>query len=591
MKQKKYFKFREKVLRALLFIGVLPLVVVSVISLLTVINTRLENISELQDQAITAAEEKVNRYLEQKIGVFNLVIDLNPDNISEIATDKLMFLAEGLIGATSDINEISFIDKYGKEIIKESSTQGTEIVALKNIKSENSFKTAIKGENYFGPVYYTMSGPIVHMASQIENKNRQIIGVILAEINLTSLEQEIGQTRLGKDGFIYLLDAQGGLMISSNKLFAHQGQDLSHIPLIKDAIEGNQHNGLNKEDRYKNSLDEGVVFSGRKMETVGWLLASEWPWKDAFSATWLMLRKFLIIIVISLALVTLFSMFFSGLVVKPIELLSKGADEISKGNFDYNINIKTGDELEKLGEKFKHMKKVLKDNQKLRDEFVFVAAHELRAPVTAIKGYVSMILEGDYGRLTPEMKKTLETTKGLNERLVRLVHDLLEVARSEAGRMEVKLTPVSILENINTVLKEYAGMAKEKNITMSYNKSKKDIKVMADPYKLKEVITNILSNAIKYTTQKGTIQVSHETKGNFLITHIKDQGIGISKQSLKKLFSKFYRVKTEKTKGIEGTGLGLFICKEIIERMGGKIWVTSEEGKGSKFSFSLKIAS
>ncbi|GAG20825.1 unnamed protein product, partial [marine sediment metagenome] len=259
-----------KVLRILLFVGILPLIIISVVSLFTVINNRLKNISELQAQVISTAEEKVNRYLDQKIGVFNLVVDLNPDNLSEINTDTLRFLANGLKEAAEDINEISFVDKYGKEIVKVSDVQGSESPILSNISSAPSFKTAIKGESYFGPVYYTLAGPIIHMASQIENKDRKTIGIILAEINLSLLESEIGQTKLGKQGFIYLLDSGGNLMISSDKSFAMPGENLSHISLVQDVINGKAHNGLDSKDRYKNSLQQNVIFSGNTIGAIGW---------------------------------------------------------------------------------------------------------------------------------------------------------------------------------------------------------------------------------------------------------------------------------------------------------------------------------
>jgi len=113
---------------------------------------------------------------------------------------------------------------------------------------------------------------------------------------------------------------------------------------------------------------------------------------------------------------------------------------------------------------------------------------------------------------------------------------------------------------------------------------------MADAFKLKEVISNLVDNAIKYAIKPGKITINHEIKDNFLITNIKDEGMGISDDNIKKLFTKFFRVKNRETQDIEGTGLGLFICKEIVERMKGKIWAKSQLGKGSTFSFSLPSA-
>ena len=303
-----------------------------------------------------------------------------------------------------------------------------------------------------------------------------------------------------------------------------------------------------------------------------------------------LIRGTLVIIVAALSLIMILSLFMARWVVKPVEILGKGADEISKGNLDYRINIKTGDELEKLGSRFNKMIKVLKENQELRDEFVFIAAHELRTPVTVINWYLEMILNGNFGKVEREMKKALDTVDSSNRRLIKLVQDLLEVARSEAGKMEIKVEPVLIGDNIKEVLKGLERLAAEKKIQLIYQELDKTTKAMADAFKLKEVISNLVDNAIKYAIKPGKITINHEIKDNFLITNIKDEGMGISDDNIKKLFTKFFRVKNRETQDIEGTGLGLFICKEIVERMKGKIWAKSQLGKGSTFSFSLPSA-
>lgn len=115
--------------------------------------------------------------------------------------------------------------------------------------------------------------------------------------------------------------------------------------------------------------------------------------------------------------------------------------------------------------------------------------------------------------------------------------------------------------------------------------------VLADPERLKEIMVNLIGNAIKYTLGSGTITIAHEVKDNKLITKIKDTGMGISPENQKKLFEKYFRIEDDKTKDIQGTGLGLFIVKQIIEKMNGRIWVESEEGKGSTFSFALSVGS
>ena len=587
--KRKYSKFRSKVLKILLLTGIIPLLLISFVSLTIVVKTRLENISELQSQIIDGTSERIKRYMDRKMGAFNLLTDLNVDNISEVRDGSLKFFAEGLKESAGDVYELSFIDKYGKEVVKVSDVQGVEPPILKDISEKKGFQETISGRNYFGPVEYTLAGPVVEMASQIENKNRKIIGVIWAEISLNPIREMVSQSKVGKRGFIYLIDGQGNLIASSNKILGLPGKKFGYIPQVRDVMNGNVHNGLRKEDRYINLLGQRVIFSGKPLKGTKWFIISEWPWEDAFSVVGVMLSSFLAIILVSLLLIVLSSLFFARLVVKPIETLSRGADEISRHNFNYRIDIKTGDELEKLGERFNKMTQVLKENEELRDEFVFIAAHELRAPVTIVKYYLSMILNGDFGKLGKEMRKPLEISQKLNERLVKLVQDLLEVARGEAGRMEIEVKPVLISKSIREVLEEFKEKAEQKGINLIYEEPEREIKVKADPCKLKEVISNLVDNAIKYTVDKGDIIISHEIQDQYLVTHVKDNGIGIAKKDINKLFSKFYRVKAKETRDIEGTGLGLFICKQIIDKMGGRIWVESSLGKGSVFSFSLLL--
>lgn len=590
-KKKKYAKFRTKILRSLLLIGIAPLLTIFLISLITIVDTRLGDIAELQEQTINGAEEKIERYLDQKLSVFNLVINLDVDDISKIKEENLEFLAKGLKDEAKDVNEITLIDRQGREKLKVSDIQRQDFYPFKNVSQLEDFKTAITGQEYLGPVNYTTAGPVMRLASRIENESRQIIGVISAEISLKPIEKEILAIKSGNEGFVYLVDQQGNLIASSNQQLANQGENLTDNLLVKEVVAGIIHNGLLEKDRYENALGQKVIFAGRQIERVNWSVISEWSWQEAMSAIEVIINRFMLIILVSLSAIVFFSLFFIWLVAKPVEILTKGTDEISQGNFDYKINIKTGDELEKLGEKFNKMAAVLKENQKLKDEFVFVAAHELRAPVTVIRGYLHMILKGEFGKFDQGMKKPLEIMAYLNKGLIDLVHDLLEIARSEAGRLEIKTEPVAVKPLVKELVEAFQVSSHKKGLKLIYQELEKDIQVMADSYKLKEVLTNLISNAIKYSLQKGTIEISHEIKGNFLITHIKDQGMGIGKEDMAKLFSKFHRVKRKETEDIEGTGLGLFICKEIITRMKGKIWAESQLGKGSIFSFTLPLAS
>lgn len=228
---------------------------------------------------------------------------------------------------------------------------------------------------------------------------------------------------------------------------------------------------------------------------------------------------------------------------------------------------------------------VEKELDKVKDEFVYVVAHELGNPIFALDGYLTMLEETK--KFGADTKKMISTAKDINHELSSIVNDLLEVIRSESGQLKIDVSPIDLEQITKMVVENAKFKAKSKNISVSYKPSK--YRVLGDAQKIQEVVTNLVDNAIKYTPEGGKIEVWHDTAEGMVITHVQDNGLGMNAEALSHLFEKFFRVKTEKTKGISGTGLGLFICRQIVEKCGGKIWAESEEGKGSIFSFSLKM--
>lgn len=226
--------------------------------------------------------------------------------------------------------------------------------------------------------------------------------------------------------------------------------------------------------------------------------------------------------------------------------------------------------------------------ERMKQELISISTHELRSPITAIKGYLDMVLSGDAGAINAEAKENLEEVVKINQRLADLVDDLLNVGRIEQGRMTIRLQKIDLLGLIDQTIQEYTPLAKDKNLRLSFQKV--DLpQIKADPTRLRQVLNNLISNAIKYT-HSGSVEVIAKQEEKNVVCQIKDSGLGIDKASQSRLFEKFYRVKTEQTRQITGTGLGLWISKKIVEMMGGKIWFESTEGKGSSFYFRLPIA-
>lgn len=232
--------------------------------------------------------------------------------------------------------------------------------------------------------------------------------------------------------------------------------------------------------------------------------------------------------------------------------------------------------------------KRLKEVDKMKDDFISIASHELKTPMAAIKGYISMIFEGVAGKVDQKAKDHLQKAYANVKRLDVLVNELLDVSRLEQGRMQFDMQPVDISAIIKQIASELQVKADEKKLKIVYEELKDHPKIFADSDRLAQIFDNLIGNAIKYTF-KGGVTITHKSDGKVLQTIIKDTGIGMSPEDRKRLFEKFYRIQNKKTVDIPGTGLGLWITREIVHRMNGEIYADSMEDVGSQFTISFPI--
>ena len=227
-------------------------------------------------------------------------------------------------------------------------------------------------------------------------------------------------------------------------------------------------------------------------------------------------------------------------------------------------------------------------NQTMND-FLNVASHELKAPMTIISGIAENTKDGLYGEVPEKIKPQLVTIMDQTMRLSTLVSDLLNISRIQSGKISFDMKPVNMAEIITMLAGNYKQKAAEKNMTITYLPPANLPPVFADAGRVQEIITNLIDNALKYSLQ-GSVVISHEIKGNNVITRVKDTGIGMSSEERSRLFQRFYRVQNDKTRNIAGTGLGLWIIKQYIEKMGGTIDVDSIINTGTEFTVTLKKA-
>lgn len=250
--------------------------------------------------------------------------------------------------------------------------------------------------------------------------------------------------------------------------------------------------------------------------------------------------------------------------------------------------FKVNDELAKSNLTISKANRRLKEVDQMKTEFISVASHQLRTPLSAIKWILKMIIDGDMGALNKDQKELLIKGYQSNERMIMLINDLLNVSRIEEGRFEYRFIRMQIEEVVDKVIEETISEIKNRRIRFNYNKPTKPLpKVSIDPQKMHLVLQNLIDNALKYTPSKGIIVINLELHGNYIIFSVRDNGVGIPSYQRDKIFSKFFRADNVIRMQTEGSGLGLFIVKNIIENHNGEAWFESEEGKGSCFFFSL----
>lgn len=578
-------RLQNKFILFFIVLATAPVLILGGMALFLIDLSHRYDVSNLELQLIDQKIEEIEKFFADTMGILELRVGFTQK--SEIEHSQQKFLLDGLLEENRAFEEVGFMNLKGEETAKK--TRSGEEVDLLDVSNLDKFKKAASGENFISDVHYMLSGPMVTLSAPVRNRLGDIIQVLSAEVNFTQMAKSVEGARLGSAGYLILLDRDGSIIAARARQGIGIYANIAGSGRIKRILRGELLDALGDQDRYASLFSEApVVGAGKLIPKIGWAILAEWPLSDSDAIIQDVRNQVLTLTLLSIIFMIILAPLFAARLLRPIYELEKGAAEIEKGNFEKRVEIKTADELEDLGGAFNKMATGLKRLQELKNEFVFIAAHELRAPITAIKGYLSMVLEGEAGAVSEGIRKYLSPVAQANERLIGLVNDILEIARSEAGRIAIKVAAADVGPLIEGTIVELKPLADEKKIALTYEKQTDSLVALTDPVRFKEVLTNLISNAVKYNNVGGRVKIYHEETADSVVTHVEDNGFGMSEEDQKHMFEKFFRAETGKTKEIIGTGLGMFITKELVEKMGGKIWFRSKEGEGSRFSFSLK---
>lgn len=290
---------------------------------------------------------------------------------------------------------------------------------------------------------------------------------------------------------------------------------------------------------------------------------------------------FLLMIIISFTLLGL----ISGKIMRPIRKINTIAEEYSTGNFDTKMDIHSNDEIGQLASTLEYMASELSKLDEYRKDFISNISHDFRSPLTSIKGYIEAIQDGT---IPPEKQdKYLGIIINETKRLTKLTTSLLELNSLDSYGLWLVFKDFDIIDLVKSAMNTFEGKCLEKNISLILNNHSEHSMVHADKTKIQQVIYNLLDNAIKFTPEGKNIYITLTEKNDKIFISVKDEGCGIPKDSLNKIWVRFYKADASRGKDKQGTGLGLAITREIIKSHNENINVVSTEGVGSEFTFSL----
>ncbi len=459
---------------------------------------------------------------------------------------------------------------------------------------------------------------VILVAVPILGKNNEFRGVLtgFSTLQYSLIEVEYAKAleiKAGHTGYAFLVDGNGWVI--HDRRYSRIGKKAdAKVPVMK--VARGETGAMFTED----SAGKSIVCGYAPVPGTSWGTVVQEKWDVIIEP----IQKYNILLLGMLAGGCVISgalIFFGiGHTLKPIKELTVGAQEIAKGGFEHFISAKTGDEIQDLAEQFNKMAGTLKTSytelerrvmertvqleertseleetnvrlqeaDRLKSVFLASMSHELRTPLNSIIGFTGIILQGIAGEINEEQKKQLNMVKNSGNHLLGMINDLLDIAKIEAGRVDLSLETFEIHDVITEVAEGLSPAVEEKGLELSVDVPE-GITFASDRRRVKQVLMNFLSNAVKFT-DKGNIKITAGVYEDDMIEiRIIDTGIGIEEQDRHKLFQPFQQIDTSLTKRHEGTGLGLHLTRKLADLLGGNVQAKSESGKGSEFIFRVPI--
>ena len=572
----------------------------------------VEAIRVLQQEMANGAAFKIHQFvrdIEKTVRVATQTQSL----LNAGLTKAYRFDLIKLLKSTPAIAEASVVDLRGQELIKLSRIEMGLQENLQNLSSEEAFIRARGGKSYYGQVFFVRdSEPYMTLALPIERFAGEVVGVLMAKVNLKYIWDVVSEIKVGRGGYAYVVSGSGDLIAHPDISIVLERRNLRTLDQVKAALarEGGPF------APQLNLVGQSVFASYALIPDLGWAVLVERPVAEAYATLYASLMRTSVLLLVGLGMAIVASVLIARRVVRPVEMLRQGAVRMGSGDLDYHLEIKTGDELQALAEEFNKMALRLREsysqleqkvaartqelalaNRKLdeasRHKSAFLAnmSHEFRTPLNAIIGFSQVLLDSSLKVTEEERKQFLTDILTSGRHLLKLINEILDLAKVEAGQMELHLESVAIGDLLDSVHSTVRPLAAQKAIDLEVESDHRIPRLLMDRARILQVLLNLVGNAIKFTSESGRIWVRASAENGLLHLEVGDTGCGIAAADQERIFLEFQQSRA----GIgadkpDGTGLGLALAKKFVEMHGGRIWVESEIRKGSRFYFTLPIS-
>ncbi len=553
--------------------------------------TSNEDFSNLEDPN-SYLNEKDQEWISQPKGTLSpFMTDIISNELSDILRQKSKFYESSYQFPV--FSEIFLTNSYGANVAQTGKTSDYKQ------NDEEWWQVAKQSGIHIQDVSFDESANVfsIDISVRIEDEDGNFLGILKNVVNIkdvsTLIQSAKSNSQFDNTDF-FLLKKNNGEIFSTNENLLKGIIDLFTESPIENQSGYFQYS-LNSEKFITYSQSTGYsTYPG-----LGWKLIITND-SDEILKPLGQLASYVVILTFLLIVFSLIVGFIlSNIIVNPIKELTNTSIELQKGNLHERAKIHGNDEITTLSKAFNKMTdsivektgqlKLKEEIETSKDEFMSMVAHELKTPLTPIIGWCDALKDPDVlGKLNDEQIDAIQTIYSNAHRLERLIGDLLDIQRLEIGRMSFSKSEFEVSELMNQIIKNFEKVNKNPNISI-INSTKGNFTLKSDRRRLEQVLTNLVNNSLDFLDKPNSkIEINAKSEKNLIIFSVSDNGKGIPKNKQSDIFKKFYQQDTSQRREHGGAGLGLAICKGIVDGMGGKMWFESTEGKGTTFYFSFK---